>query len=398
MTLYAPSPVRAAAPPMPAATLTLDPGLMMAFPGAAGVLSEGRLVRANPAGTALWEALAEPLPPPPASVRVVAGPRQYAVTLLPLDGGDTLFLAHDATMDRNLLEALARSRQMFRDIVLCSSDFAWETTSDGNFGFVTPRGALGYAAQELAGRPTRELAVDLSGAWPFDDNRPHDETEVMLRGRDGGIRCFLVSSVPVADAQGRFAGARGVARDITEDRERDRQLLEAHRRARQLARTDDLTGMLNRRAFVAELETRLAQANRHGSGGALLFVDLDNFKAINDLRSHKDGDECLRRFSAALLTQCRAEDLAGRLGGDEFTVWLDHADLDGVKAKARAMLTLAAPLAAQFSPPEKPLGLSIGIAPVKPGDTVADIMHRADEAMYRAKRQGKAQVFVADQD
>jgi diguanylate cyclase (GGDEF)-like protein/PAS domain S-box-containing protein len=381
----------------PDAAFVLDPDLLMSFPGAAGIVSDGRMIRANPAGAALWRALPEPLPRAPANCRVVIGARQYALTLLPMEGGETLLLAHDATLERNLVEALTRSRQMFRDIVLCSSDFAWESTADGRFGFVTPRGALGFSAQELANRPTRDLAVDLSGVWPFEDNRTHDETEVRLRGRDGSVRSFNVSSVPVVDAQGRFAGARGVARDITEDRERDRLLLEAHRRAKHLARVDDLTGLLNRRAFVQELETRLAHARRHGNGGVLMYLDLDNFKSINDVRGHAEGDDCLRRFSADLQAQCRAEDLVGRLGGDEFTVWLEHAGLDGARRKAEDLIAMARDLAATYSPPDKPLGLSIGLAPSRTGDDVAALMHRADEAMYSAKRGGKSRLSVAEE-
>jgi diguanylate cyclase (GGDEF)-like protein len=195
--------------------------------------------------------------------------------------------------------------------------------------------------------------------------------------------------VPVLDDFGRVAGARSVARDVTEARERDRLLMEAHRRAQHLSSTDDLTGLHNRRAFVKEVEKRLIHATRHGHSGALLYLDLDNFKAVNDASGHAAGDDCLRRVAEELRTHSRAGDVIGRLGGDEFAVWLEQADLDGGRRKAEAMIAAVAGLARAFSPPDRPLGLSIGIAASRDNDSAATLLSRAEEAMYRAKHGGK---------
>jgi PAS domain-containing protein len=179
-------------PGVPTPPLVVDGALLRSFPGAAALLSNGRFIGGNENGARIAAALRDPLPAASAQCRVVLANQQYDLTLLPAGDGDILMLARDSSLDKSLIDALTRSRQMFRDIVLCSSDFAWEATADGRFGFVTPRGALGYAASELAGKATRELAADAIGAWPFDDGAAHDETEVRLRSHHGEARTFVV--------------------------------------------------------------------------------------------------------------------------------------------------------------------------------------------------------------
>jgi len=376
------------APPPQTAGMMLDTDLFSTFPGPAVLLAGGRAVAGNTDGLALAACLTDPLPVPPAQVRVVVGARQFDLTLVPARDG-TMLLARDATLERNLIDALARSRQLFRDLVQCSSEFAWETTVDGRFGFVSSRGALGYAAAELAGRPARDLAGDKGGPWPFADVEPHNETEVALLAKDGRTRLFAISSVPVRDARGMPAGARGVAHDITEARERAAQLAAAHNTAMRLSRTDELTDLLNRRAFVAELDIRLAHGRRHGQGGALLYLDLDNFKAVNDVRGHGTGDTCLRALAAELKACSRVGDLTTRLGGDEFAIWLELSGRQGGQRKADQLVAACAGLQAAYGVPDRPLGLSIGIAVSRPDDDAASLIARADGAMYQAKHGGK---------
>lgn len=370
----------------------LVPGFVAGFPGPAALLSEEGVVEANAAGQALIEGLTESLPQPPAQVRVAQGAQLFDLTLVPLDGGLILLVARDATLDRNLIEALGKSRQLFRDLVLCSSDFAFEVDLEGRFGFVSPRGALGYDAGELSGRPVRHLSVDPEGPWPFDGYND----EVRLMGRDGQVRLFAVSAIAVNDRLGRPAGARGVARDVTEERARDAALEEAHRREKRLARTDGLTGLYNRRAFVKELGIRLAHLQRHGRTGALLYLDLDNFKAVNDTNGHAAGDACLKTFASELRRCSRVGDSAARLGGDEFALWLEEIDGPAAMRKAETVLACAAALDAQYGVPGRPLGVSVGVALSGPNDDAAALMARSDVAMYRAKQGGKGRAALAE--
>jgi diguanylate cyclase (GGDEF)-like protein/PAS domain S-box-containing protein len=158
------------------------------------------------------------------------------------------------------------------------------------------------------------------------------------------------------------------------------------------ARTDPLTGLLNRRAFLDELARRIDRLEAEGMPGALLFVDLDNFKVLNDLAGHDAGDEALRLTAQLLRAKTRPTDLVARLGGDEFAVWLDGADEFSAAERAER-LRAATPPALQgvtegHSPP---ITMSIGIAARWPGhgEDVDTLLNRADQAMYAVKRSGR---------
>ncbi len=173
--------------------------------------------------------------------------------------------------------------------------------------------------------------------------------------------------------------------------------LDAQQELERQARTDALTGLLNRRSFLGEIEARLSAARRAARPAALVYVDLDNFKAVNDLHGHPAGDRLLRAFAERLRGNARASDLVARLGGDEFALWLDDTDAHGAEAKGLGLLELRAAIASHSAAPEKPLGLSIGLAvfdPVAP-ESVAQLIERADAAMYTAKRGGKGRLAMA---
>ncbi len=161
-----------------------------------------------------------------------------------------------------------------------------------------------------------------------------------------------------------------------------------------LSRTDPLTGLVNRRSFVGELEQRLATRRR----GALLYLDLDNFKPVNDRLGHASGDAVLVTVARLLREGTRASDLIGRLGGDEFVVWLEDIDEPAAMVKARDLLRRfardLAPLSADL---ELPLGASIGIALSSGADREdADaLIARSDGSMYSAKRAGKQHFVIA---
>jgi diguanylate cyclase (GGDEF)-like protein len=178
------------------------------------------------------------------------------------------------------------------------------------------------------------------------------------------------------------------SRDVTE-----RKILEA--RLRYQAFHDPLTGLANRALFLGRLENAVAARTMHASGVALLYLDLDNFKLINDSYGHAAGDELLRGVGARLRASVRAEDTVARLGGDEFGVLLqglpDAGDaLQLAEAINRAlggpMLVAGREVCAQAS---------IGIAFGDESDTAADLMRKADFAMYEAKarRRSRHQLF-----
>lgn len=160
------------------------------------------------------------------------------------------------------------------------------------------------------------------------------------------------------------------------------------------ARTDPLTGLLNRRAFLDEMTRRIDRLTREGQPGTVLYVDLDGFKQLNDQRGHDVGDEALCLVADLLRDTVRPSDLVARLGGDEFAMWMDGAD-DLTAAERAEHLTITAPrmLRELAGGHDIPLGMSIGIATRWPNarEGMEEILQRGDQAMYQAKRAGRGQ-------
>jgi diguanylate cyclase (GGDEF)-like protein len=174
--------------------------------------------------------------------------------------------------------------------------------------------------------------------------------------------------------------------------------LKGHEALKHLSTTDALTGLLNRRGFEATLARVVARARQEQHGGALVYVDVDNFKQINDHFGHAQGDAALVATADILRGQLRARDPVGRLGGDEFVAWLDGIDREEAVARAKALQEAGKDLT-RFAPgTTKPVGFSIGIAMLRrdEGDTLDALMTRADEAMYRIKHGGKGSYVVVD--
>ena len=224
------------------------------YPGPALVLdAQGQVVAANQRADALRTAIAQDLLP---SLRMLLAPgiqpRQPLVEPLPapgggqvfvelipvpLDNGRILLLGRDVTLERNLRAALVESRQRYKDLVEISSDFAWETGPDGRFAFVSPKGALGYSADDLVGRHPSEFVLHQgpnSGVAAFAASYPTSDTEVWMRDADGHDACVLTSAMPLKSEEGHWNGARGICRNVTEQRQRDAALLRAHNRERLL--------------------------------------------------------------------------------------------------------------------------------------------------------------------
>jgi len=161
-------------------------------------------------------------------------------------------------------------------------------------------------------------------------------------------------------------------------------------RVRLLSLTDELTSLPNRRAFMRRLEDEVSRVQRHGYPLGLVLMDLDHFKAINDLRGHAAGDEVLRSYAKEILSIFRHHDLVARYGGEEFAVILPNTKQEGVIAalnKVRQRVEEVAELKAAdgFKLPT----FSAGVAEFRPGETPSTLIERADSALYAAKRKGR---------
>lgn len=164
---------------------------------------------------------------------------------------------------------------------------------------------------------------------------------------------------------------------------------------RHLARTDPLTGLLNSRQFRDEVTEALERAQRTRAVFSLVFLDLDNFKWVNDNLGHKAGDEMLFDVAAALQRATRRTDRVARLGGDEFAVLLPETTLPQAQAQLQRLM---AELQANFARmPGAPVTASYGVAVFADADVTVDaVLQRADELMYRAKRAGKDRAVIEE--
>jgi diguanylate cyclase (GGDEF)-like protein/PAS domain S-box-containing protein len=172
----------------------------------------------------------------------------------------------------------------------------------------------------------------------------------------------------------------------------------AHEKLTELSSTDGMTGLLNRRSFMIDLARRFDRATKGGAPGALVYCDLDNFKQVNDTHGHERGDAAICALANILRHSTRGEDLVARLGGDEFALWLEGADVEAAQTKADVLLRQGETLKEFSGGPDCPLGMSLGIAVTEAGagETLEELMARADIAMYASKKRGKGRATFAD--
>jgi diguanylate cyclase (GGDEF)-like protein len=156
------------------------------------------------------------------------------------------------------------------------------------------------------------------------------------------------------------------------------------------ADVDPLTDVLNRRGFERELRRSLAHAKRYGTSAALLYIDLDGFKLVNDRHGHVAGDAVLKAVAAVLTRHVRSSDVVARLGGDEFAVLLWHVNDADAERKARVLEAAIDRTTATHAGTMLSVGASVGAALLLPLDQPADVLERADRAMYARKAQRKA--------
>jgi diguanylate cyclase (GGDEF)-like protein len=155
--------------------------------------------------------------------------------------------------------------------------------------------------------------------------------------------------------------------------------------AEQLADGDVLTPLVNRRAFMREVQRAIALTRRHQTPASLVYVDLDGFKAINDRHGHAAGDAVLIAVAERLTAEVREADVVGRIGGDEFAILLMHADFEAARAKAQALAEVVAARPVSFGGVDIRLTVSCGARQIGAADTAEQALAEADAAMYLRK-------------
>ncbi len=348
----------------------------------------------------VWTLLFESLPRSPAE-RDALRLEEAAVAVI---GGLFVLLTASVFASRQRATALYRttaslraSETRYSTLVNLSQDGIAALDAELRFTFLNPRlvSMLGYPDSELLGKPFDSL-------WPGSDparsetlaarlQRGEASTyEQELRCADGGLLTAIVTDAPHLDARGQLQGVILTTTDISERKA-------SEQRIHYLATHDALTGLANRAKFLDQMNTSLLIAQRHRTHFALLFLDLDRFKEINDTLGHAAGDALLIEAAQRMRHALRASDLLARQGGDEFMVLLHDVHSADEAATVADKIRQAIDQPFMLEGAGRHVAVSIGIALYPDhGSDIEQLTRRADAAMYRAKAAGRQRAGTAD--
>jgi diguanylate cyclase (GGDEF)-like protein/PAS domain S-box-containing protein len=293
-------------------------------------------------------------------------------------------------------EALRRSEERFRDLVENISEVIFTLDKDGLVTYVSP------VVEQIAGYSPAELVGQSIASFIHPDDLPPVESfQAMVSGilepsefriftKSGETRWVRTSSRPILDGD-REVGLRAVLVDITDRKQAEIQV-------KYQAYHDALTGLPNRRLFIDRLTMALAQRRRDSRPLAIIFLDLDHFKLVNDTVGHAVGDQLLQRVAERLTSIMREGDTVARLGGDEFTVLLPEASglEDACEVAKRILERFRMPWVLAGHEFHSTASLGLAMYP-QDGEDAETLLRNADTAMYCAKDQGRdnLQLFVS---
>jgi diguanylate cyclase (GGDEF)-like protein/PAS domain S-box-containing protein len=300
-------------------------------------------------------------------------------------------VGRDITERKRTKRNLRQIAERFRSLTELSSDWYWEMDADLRFTYVSEgiRRVRGIDPESLIGKRRWEMP-GIAGDENMERHRamleahePFRDFVLARKNPDGRITYVSHTGRPIFDDKGVFGGYRGVARDISANVETEDKLA-------RLAHFDALTGLPNRGLLQRRLKRAMARANRSEALLAVMYLDLDQFKEINDSLGHAVGDQVLREAALRLERCLRSTDTVARLGGDEFTVLLEEVGSIDDVARIAEKLLQAMRERAEIGGHELHLSTSIGITvyPIDGRDADA-LLRNADLAMYHAKQEGK---------
>ena len=317
------------------------------------------------------------------------------------EGAGRVCIRIDITERRHSQEALGASNERFKDFAETAADWFWEMDTTLAFTYVSERHHTlsGLYSDEVIGRTIDEVyGTSLEeGAEQQYKQELHrkvafEDIPITWNRPDNRARVYLISGRPVFDKHGTFNGYRGTGRDVTE----------AHSLSELLAyqaRHDDLTGLINRREFETRLQSAMDTARDENTEHAMCYLDLDQFKLINDTCGHVAGDELLRQLAGLLQEQIRKGDVLARLGGDEFGVLLEECSLEQARLVAKSLHSTIEDFRFLWAERNFGIGVSIGLAPItNASESVAAVLSAADTACYAAKDQGRNRIHIYHED
>ncbi|RRQ21872.1 putative bifunctional diguanylate cyclase/phosphodiesterase [Thiohalobacter thiocyanaticus] len=337
-----------------------------------------------------------------ATRKIAAGDLSWKVELVRDDELGELAESFNRMLDdlRRSNEALEHNRRRFHDFAESSSDWLWETDAEGRFSYLSPgfKTSLGMDGQQCLGRtwqevfPEDDLEALTARLRPQRDRGfPFKDLTLRVCLHDATSRDLRISGIPVRE-QDRFAGFRGTASDISKQRINEE-------RVALLSNQDQLTGLANRRRFLVDLAHEIRRAQAHTRQGVLMLVDLDHLKLLNDAAGYAVGDEMIVQVAGVLERLARAEDIIGRISGDEFALTLPDLSLEEARTQAQRILDAIAECRPVRTKAGVPINVSASIGLVgfpDQGTDPVELIAKADSAMYAAKDAGRNRFEIFD--
>ena len=305
-----------------------------------------------------------------------------------------------ATERTHTMLALKASESRYRELYENVVAGVFQTTPDGKFMAANPAlvRLLGYASEdellELSIGEDLYVHAEDRANWLRNMAAAGEirNAELVLRRKDGRKIVVLENSRAVRDEQGNILYYEGTLTDITEAHELSRQLSYE-------ASHDALSGLINRREFEMRLQRALDAAQATGTSHAVCYLDLDQFKIINDTCGHVAGDELIRQLAHLLQNRVRSNDALARLGGDEFGLLLHDCSMADAVGIANALLRAVEQYQFVWGASTFTVGASIGVVPLSSNfRRITQVLQAADAACYAAKDEGRNRVHVYQED
>jgi len=308
--------------------------------------------------------------------------------------------ANQMMRDRNSAEqALRDNENRYRSIIENIDEGYCEVDPDGNITFFNDRmlDIAGYSREELTDLNTATMLEEKDVekifkhfADIYETDVPQPELTCQIKRKDGTLKFVGLTPTVIKDGQGKKTGLRSIVRDVDRQKKYEKNLI-------YLAYHDALTGLKNRKAFYEQLQDALYHAKRYGTEFALIYIDIDKFKKVNDTLGHEIGDVLLLEIRDRLQSTLRKTDFVSRLGGDEFVVLVDNPNPIHPEVIAEKIVkSLSEPYDLKGNTVDY-ISSSVGIS-IFPTDAVDmdSLVKKADQAMYMAKKKRNGYVSYAD--
>ncbi|MCK5335315.1 MAG: diguanylate cyclase [Gammaproteobacteria bacterium] len=296
----------------------------------------------------------------------------------------------DLRESKRTMSDLSRSRSDIESILNNMPDVFYRTDMQGLVTLMSPsvKDVLGYEPEEMIGKPLADFYCSPSDRESVltalkEGQGKARHVEACLNHKDGTGRWILTNAYIRMDDENNAIGVEGIARDISERKEMEGLLMK-------FARYDDLTQVYNRRVFYTEAEKQIEIAHRYQRQAAVLMLDLDYFKKVNDEFGHHTGDEVLKHFIEICSDSIRQTDFIGRTGGEEFAVFAPETDLEEALQLAERICENTRASSITVDGKKISYTVSVGVAILlKTTDSIDALLSNADKALYAAKAAGR---------